>query len=205
MRDDFTDDVKRAVAARVGGWCSRPDCGAVTSGPQVDPAKALNLGVAAHITAASPAGPRFDQSLSAEVRRSVTNAIWLCQSCAKLVDNDPSRFPKDLLLSWKAQAESRALSALGKPSSSYESLESRKRSAILSWKGSPITLSQMNTGRAARLLGPVAGQAEVILEDCNDLYVTIRSTDSSRSIPLGNVDVAFDNKAGRLELQERHA
>jgi hypothetical protein len=50
--------------------------------------KPLILGVAAHITAASPDGPRYDQNLSSEQRKSPDNGIWLCQNCAKLVDND---------------------------------------------------------------------------------------------------------------------
>ena len=88
MRDDFAENVKRIVAERVANRCSRPDCRAATSGPQVDPTKSLNLGVAAHITAASPGGPRYDPTLSSEQRSSPDNAIWLCQGCAKLVDND---------------------------------------------------------------------------------------------------------------------
>ena len=56
MRDDFTDEVKRILAARTGNACSNPDCRAVTSGPQNDPTKAVNVGVAAHITAAAEGG-----------------------------------------------------------------------------------------------------------------------------------------------------
>jgi hypothetical protein len=63
MRDDFSEDIKRALAARVANQCSNPDCRAVTSGPQTDPSKAVNVGVAAHITAASPGGPRHDPEL----------------------------------------------------------------------------------------------------------------------------------------------
>jgi hypothetical protein len=85
MRNDFTDDVKRAVAARVGYRCSNPSCHALTSGSQVDPTKALNVGVAAHISAASPGGPRYNPLLSSEERRHANNAIWLCQKCAKLI------------------------------------------------------------------------------------------------------------------------
>lgn len=44
MRDDFSEDVKRNVAARVGYRCSSPTCRAPTSGPQIDPAKALPRG-----------------------------------------------------------------------------------------------------------------------------------------------------------------
>lgn len=43
MRDDFAEDVKRTLAARVGNVCSNPDCRALTSGPQDDSAKALNV------------------------------------------------------------------------------------------------------------------------------------------------------------------
>jgi len=65
MRDEFPKDVQRVLAQRVANRCSNPDCGAITSGPQEDESKAVNLGVAAHITAASPGGPRFDPALSA--------------------------------------------------------------------------------------------------------------------------------------------
>lgn len=68
--------------------------------------------VGAHITAASPGGPRYDDSLSAEVRRSAVNGIWVCQSCAKLIDNDDSRFTVETLKEWKERAENRALQNL---------------------------------------------------------------------------------------------
>jgi hypothetical protein len=115
MRDTFGDDVKRTVAARVGNRCSRPDCRAATTGPQVDSAKALNVGVAAHITAASPGGPRYDTGLSPEQRKSADNAIWLCQNCGKLVDNDSTRFSAALLRGWKQNAEAEAFACIGKP------------------------------------------------------------------------------------------
>jgi tetratricopeptide (TPR) repeat protein len=113
-RDDFTEEVKRVIAARVGYRCSNPDCGAATSGPQLNPSKALNLGVASHITAASPLGPRYNPSLSSEERKGVDNAIWLCQTCAKLIDNDEIRFPEVLLRRWKEEAEAKALALIGK-------------------------------------------------------------------------------------------
>jgi hypothetical protein len=114
MRDDFTEDVKRALAARVANRCCNPECGAVTSGPQTDPGKAVNLGVAAHITAASAGGPRHDISLSPQQRQDIGNAIWLCQNCAKLVDNDPARYTVDLLRAWKLVAEDLARARVGK-------------------------------------------------------------------------------------------
>ena len=108
MADLFNVDTKDVLAKRVGVRCSNPDCRQLTSGPQVDRTKVLNIGVAAHITAASPGGPRFDEGLSSEERRAIDNGIWLCQTCAKLVDNDPARFSSDLLQKWKRLAEDSA-------------------------------------------------------------------------------------------------
>ncbi len=76
----------------------------------------MNIGVAAHITAASAGGPRYDPSMSPKDRRSIRNGIWLCQSCAKLVDSDQSRYPVTLLRGFKKKAEdqsSRLLSSRG--------------------------------------------------------------------------------------------
>jgi len=34
-----------------------------------------------------------------------TNGIWLCQSCAKLIDSDLAKYTKEVLLDWKETAE----------------------------------------------------------------------------------------------------
>jgi len=54
--------------------------------------------------------------LSHEERSSIENGIWLCQSCARLIDADPERYPVHVLRHWKKQAEDRARQALEKPS-----------------------------------------------------------------------------------------
>jgi hypothetical protein len=104
MRDDFSEEVKRTLAARVGNRCSNPSCRALTSGPQDNTTRALNVGVAAHITAASEGGARYNPDLVNQDRRHADNGIWLCQTCGKLVDNDPVQFPTDLLRAWKTMA-----------------------------------------------------------------------------------------------------
>src|SRR5881296_1719239 len=91
-RDAFRALTKRILAARVAHRCCNPDCGALTSGPQTRHAKAVSIGVAAHITAASPGGARYAHELTFDKRSDFANGIWLCQNCAKLVDNDPLRF-----------------------------------------------------------------------------------------------------------------
>jgi len=107
MRDDFTTSTKETLAKRVHFLCSNPDCQLATVGPHSEVDKVVNKGVAAHITAASPGGKRYDPSLTSKQRSCIENAIWLCQNCAKLIDNDESRFTTELLREWKLVAESR--------------------------------------------------------------------------------------------------
>ena len=208
MRDDFTEDVKRNLAARAGHVCSNPECRALTTGPQDDPAKAVNVGVAAHITGAAAGGPRYSPSLSPEERRQHVNGIWLCQNCAKLVDNDVARFPEPVLREWKADAEHRASDAVGRTTPDRAESESqRKAREIRLWIGKPVTLSQMNTGRAVTLLGPVRGSSQVQVLDCTEFFVRIGQTGQdgwSKSISLTSVEISFDDSRRRLELQERH-
>src|SRR5262245_11199195 len=104
-RDEFPGAIRRAVSQRVELRCSSPTCGKPTSGPADDPERSVSIGVAAHITAASPGGPRYDASLTPEQRSSITNAIWLCQNCAALIDRDIARFTAPKLRDWKERAE----------------------------------------------------------------------------------------------------
>lgn len=113
-RDEFSIAVKRTLAARAGNVCSNPECLAFTSAPHEDATKAINLGVAAHITAAATDGPRYDFSLTSMSRTAIENAIWLCQNCAKLIDSDPVYFTVGLLRLWKTEREDDARRRVGK-------------------------------------------------------------------------------------------
>lgn len=104
MRDDFSKETIATLAKRAGMRCSH--CRRLTSGPNDDPATAVNLGVAAHIAAASEGGPRYDLSMTPAQRASISNGIWLCQTCAKLVDSDVKKYPATLLLRWKEAGRS---------------------------------------------------------------------------------------------------
>lgn len=115
MRDDFPLKTKELLAKRVGGRCSNPSCERATSGPKKDPAGSINIGVAAHITAASRGGPRFNSALDDEQRTDYENGIWLCQNCAKLVDSDAVKYTVDQLRRWKQEAEASAQQALEHP------------------------------------------------------------------------------------------
>ena len=109
MRDEFSKAVQRGLAHRVGFKCSNPSCRKPTSGPSDEgDDKHINIGVAAHICAASERGPRYDSSMSSQKRSSVANGIWLCQTCAKMIDSDTARYTMELLLEWKKTAEGSA-------------------------------------------------------------------------------------------------
>lgn len=108
MRDEFNAATKDLLARRVGFRCSNPGCRQPTAGPQADPAGSVNIGVAAHITAASPDGPRYDPTLTPDERSAAENGIWLCQTDGKLVDNDKTRYTVEGLREWKRQAEAAA-------------------------------------------------------------------------------------------------
>ena len=82
MRDDFTQATKDLLANRVGWKCSNPNCRKGNRGAAIEKEDIINIGVAAHITAASKGGPRYDESLTSHERKSYDNGIWLCLSCS---------------------------------------------------------------------------------------------------------------------------
>ena len=113
-RDDFPKKVIEPLRARVNNRCSNPNCRVPTTGPTTDNEKVNNIGVAAHITAASPGGPRYDPSMRKEERKSIRNAIWLCSNCSIKIDRDPSKYSVKDLRNWKKTAEQKASDELGK-------------------------------------------------------------------------------------------
>lgn len=108
-RDDFSSKTKDILAKRVGFRCSNPNCRKLTCGANESPEKVTNIGVAAHIAAAAKGGPRYDECMTPDERKSLSNGIWLCQSCSKLIDVDETRYPAEVLMKWKAIAEDLAI------------------------------------------------------------------------------------------------
>jgi hypothetical protein len=107
MRDDFSPSIKRTLAERAGYVCSNPECRRPQLGPsRGDSSKAVNLGNAAHIRAASPGGARYDASQDSTQRSSLANAIYLCSGCADLVDkNGGVGYAVETLTEWKTTHE----------------------------------------------------------------------------------------------------
>src|SRR5712691_11914232 len=102
MGDEFLARVRKTIAHRAGHRCANPNCRRLTSKPDPeDLGRYIDLGTAAHITAASPGGPRYDGALTAEQRSAPDNGLWLCRNCGKEIDSAPDTFPVMLLREWK--------------------------------------------------------------------------------------------------------
>jgi len=115
-RDDFSTTTIDILAKRVTCCCSNPNCKKPTAGPNTNKNKYTNVGVAAHIKAASPGGSRYDLNMTSEERSDITNGIWLCQTCSKLIDADANTYTVELLYTWKELSEKsagRAISSEG--------------------------------------------------------------------------------------------
>lgn len=124
IRDNFARKVVDALKQRVAGICSNPTCGVQTLAPGTDPLAISNIGQAAHIHAAAPGGPRYDPSMTPEERRAITNGIWLCATCATLIDRDPESYPPGRLRQWRQDAEFKAKQGHGKkPPSEADAME----------------------------------------------------------------------------------
>lgn len=125
MRDDFPKQTITEIAKGVGYRCSNPECARPTVGANAAQNGLITIGVAAHICAASPGGPRYEPAQTREGRRERDNGIWLCQNCGKLVDADAQKFTVEVLTGWKRRAQERAfreLVAPGVPASTEEAL-----------------------------------------------------------------------------------
>lgn len=137
-RDNFNSQTIDRLAKRAGMKCSFPDCRSPTSGPGSDLMGVTNTGVAAHIHAASPAGPRYDDQMTVEERGSITNGIWLCQTHAKIIDDDEIAFSPSVLREWKETAEHMAaLEAIGyevRKSAPFAKLETKAPTLLAEMK-----------------------------------------------------------------------
>lgn len=107
VRDDFSKPVVDALCRRSAFICSNPECRVHTLAPSdAEPEKYLYIGKAAHICAAATGGPRYRANMSPDERAGITNAIFLCSSCADMVDkNGGIDFPEGELRRWKSEHE----------------------------------------------------------------------------------------------------
>ena len=109
-RAKFSETTRILVAQRAGYRCSYLNCGKLTIGPDKDPRKAVNTGVASHIYSAalSGKGPRGTGDLSKDELESPENCIWLCAHHASLIDKGQGeKYPAEVLHSYKTLHETR--------------------------------------------------------------------------------------------------
>ena len=106
--DDFSPKTIRALQMRAAFICSNPKCRCLTIAPSDNnDTDCLYIGHASHITAASEGGPRYNPILTSEERKDISNAIYLCASCATMVDkNKGADFSVAQLENWKNDHES---------------------------------------------------------------------------------------------------
>ncbi|WP_217895383.1 NACHT domain-containing protein [Sphingobium sp. Z007] len=93
------------IAKRAGWLCSFPSCRTLTVGATADGDGEINIGTAAHICAASPGGPRYDERMTPAERSSAENGIWMCRDHGKAIDSDVKEFTVDRLRQWKELAQ----------------------------------------------------------------------------------------------------
>src|SRR5665213_2557944 len=108
------------LAKRAGQRCSSPWCDSITSGPSDAPDESVITGEAAHIRGANQTSARYDRTMTPEQRSVITNGIWLCRVCARLIDRDERRFPVEVLYRWKTDHEERIRRAQGGGTAEHE-------------------------------------------------------------------------------------
>jgi hypothetical protein len=130
--NDFPELVRQRLAERAAYLCSRPDCRRLTIGPHTEPDKSRSTGVAAHICAAASGGPRSDLTMTSRQIKAISNGIWLCQQCSRLVDTDWKDWPREQFYRWREQHERfvKTLGELGIKQAMHEALASVDERAV---------------------------------------------------------------------------
>jgi energy-coupling factor transporter ATP-binding protein EcfA2 len=167
-RAEFSKSVRTVIAERAGYQCSVLNCGRLTLGPSPNGRNVLRTGMAAHIYAAAPGGPRGTGGLSAEERSEPENGIWCCYTHGKAIDSDPTGiYSAAQLRAWKRLHEARkGAEVTGITSDNYglvESITVESAPAALAGRKFPLGMRNIITGPngsgksiLARLIASVA-------------------------------------------------
>jgi hypothetical protein len=102
---DFSDRVIRDLRERVAFMCSNPLCRRLTVKAAFERNVPVRSGKAAHIFSAGKTGPRSKEDMDDKECSGFDNGIWLCDTCARTIDDDESKYPPNLLQKWKMEAE----------------------------------------------------------------------------------------------------
>lgn len=104
-RANFSEVTKRIIIFRSGGTCSYPGCGKLLIGPGKNANETITIGECAHIYAAAGQGPRANANMSTKQLKSPENGILLCSQHHTEIDQNPTKYPAELLIQYKAKHE----------------------------------------------------------------------------------------------------
>jgi hypothetical protein len=110
---DFNNNTIDTLAKRAAYKCSNPDCKVNTIGPNSDPERSTKIGEAAHIYGARIGSKRYYPNMTDSARAEITNSIWLCRNCHKLIDTDEQKYSANILFAWREEHEKFIASTLG--------------------------------------------------------------------------------------------
>lgn len=113
MLPDFTKKTVDIIAKRAAYKCSNPDCRISTVGPNSDDDKSTVIGEAAHINGARPHSKRYRADMTDNSRAEITNAVWLCRNCHKIIDSDEQNYSTNVVFAWREEHEKYIFSELG--------------------------------------------------------------------------------------------
>jgi hypothetical protein len=113
---EFSARTRDALGKRASYVCSNPDCRISTSGPsEIASEKATVIGEAAHIYGALPLAARFRVKMTDDARANITNGLWLCRNCHKMIDDNPKFYSPEFLFRWQEKHHEYIVGLLGKP------------------------------------------------------------------------------------------
>lgn len=176
---DYSDTTKKALFALSFGRCYFPDC----ANRVVEMAGETPIVTAqiAHIRAAKKGGPRYDENMTDEERRSFSNLLVLCTFHHRLIDTKPTDYPAELLQEWKEQHE-------GQLSKDLAALTEEDLTEFLN-----STLEELIAETKSELLAAIEKVEAISRESAELLRTLVNKTFSSPAIDPDTVAVLAES------------
>lgn len=176
---DYSDTTKKALFALSFGRCYFPDC----ANRVVEMAGETPIVTAqiAHIRAAKKGGPRYDENMTDEERRSFSNLLVLCTFHHRLIDTKPTDYPAELLQEWKEQHE-------GQLSKDLAALTEEDLTEFLN-----STLEELIAETKSELLAAIEKVEAISRESAELLRTLVNETFSSPAIDPDTVAVLAES------------
>lgn len=124
-RDNFSNGTRHRLSDQVDHHCVFPGCWTLTSVPRPEGKGRVTVSHAAHVSAASENGPRYNPELTPEQRRALANGANLCATHATLVDRQSDRYPAETIQGWQGAAVETLQRNVGRPT--FHALADRRQ------------------------------------------------------------------------------